>query len=152
MNMETKDITKEFYAFLTSYYLHQDRISVDRIRTLIAVEGATLAGAFALRIWPISIFVLIVGTMMIECIWRMCERDWDIRDNHILSYLDKFHIPLDFRFTNPASMWHRATFLMPKTIRFIEFVNILFMVLLFLYHIGIKSINLKYLLGISQNL
>lgn len=149
MNEEAKDIRKEFYTFLTTYYLHQDRISVDRIQTLIAVEGATLAGTFALRHWPISIGVLFIGTIVVECIWRMCERDWDIRDNHILPFLDKFHIPMDFRFTNPASNWRRASFLMPKAVHFIEFVNILLLILLFLYYIGFRSLELKYLLAIS---
>ena len=140
---------EHFYTFLTTYYFHQDRISVDRIQTLIAIGAGVLAGTFALQAVFLRLVLVVLGTLLLECIWRLCERDWNIRDNNVLPLLDSVHGAYGFRMTNPTSKWRKGSYLMPLAVRVIEIVNILLFVLLLLHSAGVGCLYIPFLLGVS---
>jgi hypothetical protein len=79
----------EFYRFACAYYLHQDSLSWSRTQILFAVEGAALAAALSQRT-SIAVLALLSGSVLVFLIWRLVQRDWQVRDQY-LNFLDKFH-------------------------------------------------------------
>ena len=61
---------------------------------MFAIEAGTLAAAFALR--PIAVPILLFGVLLVLAIWRLVERDWEVRDQ-ALNLLDKVNKPLGIR-------------------------------------------------------
>jgi hypothetical protein len=98
------------YTFLTNYYLHQDQLSWRRTQLLVAVEGATLAAAFANP--QLAELTLLLGIVLVLVIWRLVERDWEVRDQN-LHLLDADHQPLAVRMVKePRSRWWKGSFLL----------------------------------------
>ncbi|MCK4546136.1 MAG: hypothetical protein KAW17_01730 [Candidatus Eisenbacteria sp.] len=98
MSEEQQDVFKELpeavYAYLTANYLHQDQLSWGRTQLLVAIEAGTLAAAFSLR--PLAVPILLFGVFLVLAIWRLVERDWEVRDQD-LDLLDKVNKPLGIR-------------------------------------------------------
>lgn len=108
-----KDLPKEVYAHFGASYLYQDQLSWGRTQLLVAIEAGTLAAAFALR--PIlAIAALLLGALLMAAIWRLVERDWEVRDHH-RDLLGKVHKPLDIRMTKePCNRWWRGSFILRR--------------------------------------
>lgn len=84
-------LDNEVYRFLVTYYLHQDKLSWSRTQTLVVVEAGLLAASFA-KGGLIAIISLLIGSIVIWLIWRLIQRDWEIRDQN-LEIIDKVHGP-----------------------------------------------------------
>jgi hypothetical protein len=82
---------EDFYRFACAYYLHQDKLSWSRTQILFAVEAAVLTAALSQsqRTW-IAVAALVLGSVLVFLIWRLIQRDWEIRDQY-LNFFDKFH-------------------------------------------------------------
>jgi hypothetical protein len=120
------------YTHLTEYYLYQDELSWSRTQLLVAVEGGALAAAFALR--PLAVPTLLVGTVLTSLIWRLVERDWEVRDQN-LGMLDKAHGPLGIRMTKRArSMWWRGAVILRTVFASLLAVNLILAFLFVLAH------------------
>ena len=87
----------DVYRWLTTYYLHQDRLSWSRMQTIVAVEAGILAAAFHMDVMA-SIVPLVIGTVVIILIWRLILRDWEVRDQD-LNVLDLVHKPRGIKVT-----------------------------------------------------
>lgn len=145
---EGKVSGSEIYRWLTTYYLHQDRISVERIQTFIAIEAGVLGGAFALR-GLMAVITLALGSFLVWMVWRMVQRDWQIRDQS-LHALDIVHKPLGLVIATPApTKWHRASAIMPAVARSLIAVNCFCAALFLLDTFGCKWLT-ESLLGGRQ--
>lgn len=69
----------EVFRFMATYYIYQDQIGWSRTQTMVVVEVAVLAGAFA-RQGPLSPIVLVVGACVVCYLFRLIQRDWQVRD------------------------------------------------------------------------
>ncbi len=153
---EVKDA--DVYRFLTTYYLHQDVIFTGRIQTLVLVEGAILAGAFARQGVP-SVYVLVFGTWLVWLIGNIAQRDQDVRDQD-LDLLDTVHKPKAIMMVRPASSrWRRGSFILKSVLRTLMCINSVLAVLFALYFLfgakqiylcGHKVLDIGFLLGIPR--
>ncbi|MCA9399575.1 MAG: hypothetical protein KC618_07490, partial [Candidatus Omnitrophica bacterium] len=69
------------FAAVLSYYIHQNQIMWNRTQLGIAIQGAVLGGAYSLKDDLIaSCGILFVGIVLWVILWRIIERDREIRD------------------------------------------------------------------------
>lgn len=61
------------------YTAYQDQIGWSRTQTMVIVEAGILAGAFT-REGPLSPLLLTLGTFAVYYLFRLVQRDWQIRD------------------------------------------------------------------------
>jgi hypothetical protein len=113
INWEAID-EKDFYRFICSYYLHQDASSWKRTELLFAVEAGVLAAAFSQRA-SIAVTALIGGSILVFLIWRLIQRDDQVRDQ-FNRYFKKFHeklvadpaMPDRIMTVPPKTKWYRG--------------------------------------------
>ena len=110
----------EFYRFVCALYLQRDTLSWSRAQLIFAVEAGVLAGAFSNKDSAIYFVpALIAGSVVIFLIWRLVQRDWQVRDQYNL-YFDKFHKEFLNEQINsgrimtvaPKSRWYRGAFIL----------------------------------------
>lgn len=114
---------KEVYAWLTSYYLHQDQLSWSRTQTTVAVEAGVLAA-----VWSIdgraSTLPLLVGTLIVFLLWGLIQRDWEIRDQDIAN-LDTVHRRFGIALAKtPRYAWRRGSFVINLLTLLLSIVNL----------------------------
>lgn len=90
----------EIYKFITAQWQHQNQLSWSRLYVMLALETATLGGAFSAK-GLVGIGTIIIGTFVGFILYRLMRRDWHVRDQH-LQMLDKVHIPLEIRMIPPS--------------------------------------------------
>jgi len=132
LNWEAID-EKEFYRFAYTLYFHQDKLSWSRTQILFAIEAAVLAVAFVQRVSvAVSVAALLVGSALAFLIWRLIQRDWQVRNQYDL-YLKRFHARLitDPRMRDrtmvvpPKSNWYRGGYIVPLIVWSLIAFNVL---------------------------
>lgn len=142
-------LDNEVYRFLVTYYMYQDKLSWSRTQTLVAVEGGVLTASFV-KGRLIAIISLLIGSAIVWLIWRLIQRDWEIR-NHNLSILDKIHEPKGIRMTNePRSKMMTGRIISRWIIYLILILNGFFLVIFVLHRAGFNSIKLECLFGLPH--
>ncbi|HVC97981.1 MAG TPA: hypothetical protein VND64_30195 [Pirellulales bacterium] len=114
----------EIYRGLIVYYLHQDKLSWNRLQSLAVVQAALIAGALSAR-GGLGIIALAAGVFVAIIAWSLIERDWEIRDQH-LHLLDAVHQPLGIRMVQPSRIlpnWWRGTVIIRALLVLIIIVN-----------------------------
>jgi len=97
----------EFYRFIGAYYLHQDTLSWSRTQNLFAVEAGVLVAAFTRHGW-LALLALLLGSGLVFLIWRLIQRDWQIRDQYN-PYFDEFHKAWGVTLgVPPKNRWYRG--------------------------------------------
>jgi hypothetical protein len=98
---------EEFYRFIYTYYFYQEGVSWTRTQNLLVVEGGVLAAAFSQH-GQLAILALAGGSVLVFLIWRLIQRDWQIRDQYI-PYFDEFHKDWGVKMALPAKgYWYRG--------------------------------------------
>jgi hypothetical protein len=59
---------------LVDFNLHQDRLIWSQLQTMIALQGATLAGGYALRGTSLSVIVVLLGVAFLAFLYLYIER------------------------------------------------------------------------------
>jgi hypothetical protein len=97
----------DFYRFIYTYYFHQDTLSWRRTQILLVAEAGILAAAFNKHGW-LAILALSLGSLLVFLIWRLIQRDWQVRDQYN-KYFDECHAEWGVRLTvQPRTEWYRG--------------------------------------------
>ncbi|MGH9745219.1 MAG: hypothetical protein ACRD59_03815 [Candidatus Acidiferrales bacterium] len=111
----------DFYRFISAHYFHHDNLSWGRTQILFAIEAGVLVAAFNKRGW-LAIAALVLGSLLVFLIWRLIQRDWQVRDQY-LKYFDEFHKPWEVMLrTRPKSKWYSGRHI----VEFVTFSIIVF--------------------------
>lgn len=124
-DFEPTEVTEnEIYRFMTSLWISHNQMSWNRLQMMLALETASLVGAFS-KPGLLGTVALLIASALIFVLYKMILRDWDIRDQH-RSLLDRVHDPLAIRLIIAPRSWHeRGQHLLQITVSLLVCMNLL---------------------------
>ncbi|MDD3483170.1 hypothetical protein [Azovibrio restrictus] len=140
----------EIYKFLTTHWQHQNQLSWSRLYVMVALELATLGGAFSIK-GILGVSAIVVGTFVGFLLYRLILRDWHVRDQH-QELIEKVHKSSDIRMVpEPGSRWNHGRFLLRNLFTTLFLTNIATS-LIFLYPSNFQPVSTNAINNCANNM
>jgi len=140
----------QIYQHMIRSYLYQDKLSWSRTQTLVVVEGGLLASSYYCVGAPLAVFILLFGTLIVWFIWRLIQRDWEVRDQNLENHLDKVHLDKGIKMVKESTYWcSRGSTIVRIIVYALIALNIILSICYFLLSLGVETINLQTIFGVK---